>query len=73
MFRPRFLYPLHMENLFELAASLCGLAGFAMILWFTEREFAGTAEDEARRVRYRRIGIGLAFAAMLIKTLNDYG
>ncbi len=59
-------------NLFGLAAILGGLAGCAMMLWFTEREFAGTAEDEARRVRYRRIGIGLAFAAIIFKAVNEY-
>ena len=62
-----------MENFLGWAAILCGLTGLSMVIWFTEGEFAGTAEDEARRVRYRRIGVGLAFAAIIFRAVNEYG
>ena len=59
-------------NFWGLATVLCGLTGCAMVLWFTEGEFAGSAEDEARRVRYRRLGIALAFAATIMKAVTEY-
>lgn len=56
----------------ELARLILGLIGISLVLWFSEGQFAGTAADEARRVRFRRIGIGLVFISLILGAYSEF-
>lgn len=57
----------------ELARLIFGLIGLSLILWFSEGEFVGTAGDEARRVRFRRIGVGLVVISLIVGAYSEFG
>lgn len=61
-----------MPGAMELARLILGLIGFSLTFWFSEGQFAGSAEDGARRVRYRRIGMGLVFLSLILGAWNAY-
>jgi hypothetical protein len=56
----------------ELSRLILGLIGLSLILRFSEGPFAGSAEDEARRRLFRRIGVGLVFVGLILGTWNEY-
>jgi hypothetical protein len=56
----------------ELSRLILGLIGLSLILWFTEGPFAGSAEDEVRRKRLRRIGVGLVLVGLILGAWNEY-
>ena len=56
----------------EPARLVLGLIGLSLILWFSEGQFAGSDEDETRRVRFRRIGIGLVFISLAVGAWTEY-
>jgi hypothetical protein len=56
----------------KLLALLLGLAGAAIILKYSEGELAGSAEEEARRVKHRRSGIGLVLVSFILQAWLEY-
>ena len=56
----------------SLLSILLGIAAFALILLYSEGEFAGSAEEEARRIRFRRIGLLLLLISLLLRTWVEF-
>ncbi|HEY5723452.1 MAG TPA: hypothetical protein VIT45_14140 [Allosphingosinicella sp.] len=56
----------------NLFAILLGLAGAAVILKYSEGEFAGSSEEEARRVKRRRAGILLVLTSLSLQAWLEY-
>ena len=57
----------------ELLAILLGLVGLTIILRYSEGEFAGTAQDEGRRIRLRRVGMLLVLVSLLLRAWLEFG
>jgi len=62
-----------MLDAMKLATLLLVLAGILLVFWFSEGQFAGSAEDEARRVKFRRVGIALGLVGLGLLAWIDYG
>lgn len=56
----------------ELAVVLLCLAGFLIIHRYSEGEFTGSSEDEARRLKGTRAGLAVAFVGLVLELWSDY-
>ncbi len=48
------------------------LAGFSLLGWFREGEFAGSTEDAARRATFRKFGIGMLIVGVALLAWIEY-